>query len=141
MLSQASAINMQNNRSVEQRLLNKRVVTPNSRYKYYINGTMAPTSAASSTSPYKYLMNGSVKAPAAPRRKKPSLPPPTAQKSTTTLQALPTVRALSIKPAASLVSVVMVSENNLATLRQSIYTILKQTHQNVELVIIDNNSS
>jgi len=142
MLSQASAINMQNNRAIEQRLMiNKRIVTPNSRYKYYIDGRMAP-SAMPNNGPYKYLMNGSHAPPPSQRRKKmptksmmPTLPPPSAA------PPLPTVRALSMRPAASLVSVIMVLNNNLDTFRQSVYTILKQTHQNIELIIIDNNST
>jgi hypothetical protein len=143
MISQASAINMQANRANEQRLANKKYA-PNSRYRYYMNGSMAPlpaTSAAQNTNQYKYLMNGSVAPPPRRRVNKPaSLPKPTTT-TATTMMATPVVRPLSMKPAASLVSVIMVSENQLdSTLRQSIYTILKQTHQNLELIIIDNNS-
>ena len=142
MISQASAINMQANRASEQRLATKKYA-PNSRYRYYINGSMAPlpASAAQNNNQYKYLMNGSV---APPPRRRVNKPAPAPKSTTTpTMSATPVVRPLSMKPtSASLVSVIMVSENQLdSTLRQSIYTILKQTHQNLELIIIDNNST
>ncbi len=152
MLSQASAINMQNNRATEQRLINKRVITPNSRYKYYINGTLAPSAMPSNNGgngPYKYLMNGSLAPPS--RRKRPIMPSskplpnvlPQSQIPTQNQIGIPTmtVKSLTMKPGVSLVSVVMVTENNLNTMRQSIYTILKQSHTNVELIIVDNNSN
>lgn len=141
MLSQASAINMQKNRAIEQRAINKRTVTPNSRYKYYIDGRMAP-SAIPNNSTYKYLMNGSQAPPS--RRKTPDTLP-VIPKTPSSATPLPAVRTMSMNmrqtTSLSLVSVIMVTNNNLETLRQSIYTILKQTHQNIELIIIDNNSN
>ena len=147
MLSQAYLMNMQKNHSGDNKSTKKQFspsfLNPKSPYKYTMNHRADILKKTMSRIPPRYA-NTVVR----PVRR------PTTVKKTTTVKK-PTKSTKSVKnvksvktgetnvmarssPKNALVSVVMVSDNQRKYIYHAIYTILKQSHKNLELIVVDN---
>ena len=128
MLSQAYLMNMQKNKGM--------------------GGNLSP-SRQNPNSPYKYTMNRRAELLKRTMARIPPRHPPVHGRKVVTHKAKPKKKSVanvtqvsskSVPAAKSLVSVIMVTENSRKYIYHAIYTILKQSHSNIELVIVDNNS-
>lgn len=130
MLSQAFLINMEKNKQMEKKYQNRMLSpsrqNPNSPYKYTMNRRQEILQRNMSRIPPRF--------PPQHRPMNKSSHKKNTKPQTTVIQ--PKVAS----PKNSLTSIIMVTDNDRKFIYHAIYTILKQSHTNLELLIIDNNS-